>query len=152
MLFSFFFYGCVDNLILVEETVKDQITIVEKTSFSISKQKAFKNLLDIIEILDNEEISTRSKSGKSLKSKVQNLTATDLVSVAQIRTRGTNNNEEMLYIVNFDDEDGYAVLSADERISDKVLSITEEGSLYHDDFFKICLHDTRRNTRRDRRI
>lgn len=120
----------------VEEIDLGSTSKTEITSFKISKDKALKNLLDIIEVLDEEGISTRSKSEKSLKSKVQNLTVTDLVSVTQIRTRGTNNNEEMLYIVNFDNEEGYAVLSADERIPDQVLSIIEEGSLFDDDFLK----------------
>ena len=41
---------------------------------------------------------------------------------------------ELLYLVNFDDGDGYAVLAADDRISADVIAVVESGSISTDNF------------------
>lgn len=41
---------------------------------------------------------------------------------------------ELLYLVNFDNNDGYAVLAADDRISSSVIAFVESGSISPADF------------------
>lgn len=119
----------------VEEIELESTSKSEIVSFKISKEKALKNLIEIVEILD-EEVTVRSGESKtSLKSKLQNITINDVMSISHVGLRSANTNQEMLYLINFDDESGYAVLSADARIPDEVLAITEQGSLSNEDFF-----------------
>lgn len=139
ILFSLFIYGCSDALMNVEEIELESTSKSEIVSFKISKEKALKNLIEIVEILD-EEVTVRSGESKtSLKSKLQNITINDVMSISHVGLRSANTNQEMLYLINFDDESGYAVLSADERIPDEVLAITEQGSLSNEDFFGLHL-------------
>ncbi len=42
----------------------------------------------------------------------------------------------LMYAVNFKDEQGYALLAADNRISDDIIAVTEEGSVSLDDFLQ----------------
>lgn len=37
--------------------------------------------------------------------------------------------ENLVYVANFDEEQGYAILAADSRIEEKVIAVTDEGSL-----------------------
>lgn len=49
-----------------------------------------------------------------------------------VRSRSASDNvdcENLVYIANFENDEGYALLAADERISDKILAITDEGNL-----------------------
>lgn len=43
----------------------------------------------------------------------------------------------LLYIVNFKDENGFAVLSADDRISTDVIAVSENGTLNEQEFHKL---------------
>ena len=61
----------------------------------------------------------------------------EIESVSTIRSRSIatrsgidiNDNEELLYVVNFKNNLGYAVLAADSRLQDKIIAVTEAGKL-----------------------
>lgn len=42
--------------------------------------------------------------------------------------------DSLLYVINFKDEQGYALISADKRISDDIIAVTERGSANEEDF------------------
>lgn len=69
--------------------------------------------IDNIDVVGNKILSNATKS-------------TDKIS---------NLPEEMLYLINFDDNLGSAVLAADDRIGDVVLCVTENGNLSITDFY-----------------
>lgn len=43
--------------------------------------------------------------------------------------------EELLYIVNFKDGEGYAILAADDRISERLLMVADSGSMDSEDYY-----------------
>ena len=87
ILFSLFIYGCSDALMNVEEIELESTSKSEIVSFKISKEKALKNLIEIVEILD-EEVTVRSGESKtSLKSKLQNITINDVMSISHVGLR-----------------------------------------------------------------
>lgn len=54
------------------------------------------------------------------------------ISPIRYKAQSRSNNsdcENLVYVANFDDEQGYAILAADTRIEEKVIAITDEGSL-----------------------
>lgn len=46
-----------------------------------------------------------------------------------------------LYLVNFDNNEGYAVLAADDRISEMIIAVTEKGELHPSDFLSVKNRD-----------
>lgn len=56
------------------------------------------------------------------------------VNVVLSRQTKTNDSDSLLYLVNFEKESGFAILSADDRISTPILAVTDKGSISVDDF------------------
>lgn len=94
----------------------------EKEDFSISTEQALKNLSDF---MVNFDVPTRSSK--------QILVDTIIpIKMNERLTRGNQDNlacKNLLYIANFKDDQGYALLAADERISEKVISVIDNGSM-----------------------
>ena len=113
-------------------------TIEQSKSYQIPIDKALINLEEVLKIID----ATTSQNGNKVKRSTRSVKNIETL----VRKHTTNNPkgmqkitaqlapETMLYLVNFDDEAGYAVLAADDRISSKVISIVDEGSISLDDF------------------
>ena len=49
-------------------------------------------------------------------------------------TRSAVMNDSLLYLVNFEDSTGFAILSADTRVPETVLAVTDEGNISIEDF------------------
>lgn len=63
--------------------------------------------------------------------------AVSIVYSDQICTKSNDEVSELLYLVNFDNNEGYAVLAADDRISSSVIAFVESGSISPADFTSI---------------
>lgn len=90
---------------------------VQNYEHSISIEKALSNLDAFL----GSDGATRS-SQKKIK------------SVTPIKFRGDTRNSELncenlIYVVNFDNDEGYALLAADDRIEDPIIAVTESGQL-----------------------
>lgn len=57
-----------------------------------------------------------------------------VVSGSQVGTKVSEPTLSLLYAVNFTDENGYALLSADDRIPDEILAVVEDGNICEEDF------------------
>jgi hypothetical protein len=55
-------------------------------------------------------------------------------TVSTPATKTSSTMENILYAVNFKDEGGYALLSADTRIQEDILAVTDQGSITEEDF------------------
>ena len=78
-------------------------------------------MANLNEFLEGDEELTRSKGGVSVKEIYP-------VKYSTVATRSEQKEtgcENLIYVANFEDNAGYAVLAADERIPDKVIAITE---------------------------
>lgn len=98
----------------------------ETSSHTIPVEQALENLKDFL----NDSPKTRSL--------VDGISLTNVITVRpnHIHTRATNLPEDcntLMYAVNFSDENGYALLSADNRIEDAVIAVTSEGSISQND-------------------
>lgn len=58
----------------------------------------------------------------------------DSFTVSGLATKSGENYEDVLYVINFVDDGGYALLSADSRIQEDIIAITDSGSASEADF------------------
>lgn len=93
---------------------------ISKISHEISKSQALKSLNDF---LDSEK-GTRFVSAV----KISNVFVVYCHEKAT-RIAKPNENEKLLYVANFENNNGFAVMAADDRIGSDVLAISENGSL-----------------------
>ena len=114
--------SCQDDI----EPLAPAISQEETISHTIPVEQALENLKDFL----NDSPKTRSL--------VDGISLTNVITVRTnpIRTRATNLPKDcntLMYAVNFSDENGYALLSADNRIEDAVIAVTSEGSISQND-------------------
>lgn len=95
-----------------------------KASNVIPKDSAIQNLIQYI--ADSDRLSgTRSITENEISS-------ISLFSIKLNSDSSSIENEELqpfIYVANFKEDQGYAILAADSRIEEKVIAIVEEGSL-----------------------
>lgn len=98
---------------------------VSTNPHAISQEQALASLRDFLASFEDGE--TRSAmQGRQVK---------DIYPVAyhEDATRAANGDavdcENLLYVVNFENEQGFAILAADDRVEDDVLAVVEEGSM-----------------------
>lgn len=102
------------------ETEPTQISTGESQSHTIPITTALKNL-------ENFLASTDKTRGE-----IRHVASVSTVRIKSSSTRGGTTGvglENLLYVANFENNNGYAILSADDRIDESVLIITDEGSL-----------------------
>lgn len=113
------------------EDIPDVVETEEKTEFhphAISMEEA---LLSLQKFLDDtsEEATTRAAARK-----IGDVFA---VKYEKVATRAALSEdfdcENLLYVANFENERGFAVLAADDRIENEILAVTEKGSLSNKD-------------------
>lgn len=113
-------FSCQDNDLLAPNDVPQPPT--EKNNYSISADSALAYLADFLE---NSEIGSRNASHLNIKS----VTPIKFNRIASRAEQDSIDCENVVYIANFKNEDGYAILAADTRISDKVIAIVDSGNL-----------------------
>lgn len=116
-------HACTDK----DEAVPSQPKAEELSTnpHAISQEQALASLRDFLASFEDGE--TRSAmQGRRVK---------DIYPVEfhEDATRAANGDavdcENLLYVVNFENEQGYAILAADDRVKDDVLAVVEEGSM-----------------------
>lgn len=82
--------------------------------------------------LESETIETKTSNNKRRIKSITTIKAQNILS----RNSSSNNslfvNTNLMYLVNFDDNRGFAFLAADDRISDRIIAITDQGHLSED--------------------
>lgn len=73
---------------------------------------------------------------------VCNITPIKYNMVASRADEDSINCENLLYIANFEDDAGYAILAADSRISDKVIAVIDQGNFKNVDIFNYVQKET----------
>ena len=107
------------------------------TDYTVSIDDAIAELNSVLAMIDNQpqNVGGRNMAPRKIRT---------IGSIETVTTRVANNNvnlglnrapfgvgteSALLYLVNFADEEGYAMLAADARISTPVLAIVESGSI-----------------------
>lgn len=102
----------------------------QQQSHVIPIDEAISHLADFM-----EDVNYPSRATKSLSIENVEVVTND---ISKSLTRSVSNMspsvDTLLYLINFDDNNGFAVLAADDRISEVVLALTERGSISPSDF------------------
>ena len=101
---------------------RPEIKTPESNPHNVTVEEALSNLNSALELINGGD--TKATIGGKV-SRVNLITAADFPSTKAID--GQDEFEQLLYIVDFEDNQGYAVLGADDRFV-PVLVITEQGS------------------------
>jgi len=90
-------------------------------------------MADLQNFLD--EIEPKSKGyGKRVISGIEYVMNINSLATKSTKDTITCLADTLLYIINFDNDNGFAVLSADDRIAERILAVTDYGELHADDF------------------
>ena len=129
---KFLFLGLVVSILLCG------CNISEKTTEDVLPKKEFKTIPieKALESLDAvlAEIDVDTKSGKRSVRSVETLKSSDL----SVETKSSSGLqiENLAYLVNFENNRGYAVLAANEIVPDDVVAIIDEGEISLQDFLQ----------------
>ena len=150
-----FFYSCTKEQFKIYENKDSAKTL---NSFKISEQEAITSLIGFLNSSSDNYVSTKSggvlnRLSRKHLGKIQVVRSTEkmrkILSRIQEQTSCTSTKsfggggmqidssnvlpDTLIYVVNFDD-DGFALLSADRRISSSIIAVVESGSISPDDF------------------
>lgn len=99
------------------------ILISECKSHQISEEKALYELNSVLKGIENS--TTRSGSYQQVAD-ISTLKVSDIVKLTRVNY--ISDIENLIYIVNFENNDGYAILAADDRL-EPVIAIVDRGNL-----------------------
>ena len=122
LLFGLILFSCSQENPVSE--IPDQEPLV-RSRYHITQEQALNHLYAFLD----ETEPPQSRSGERRRVK-----AVEAVSAPQELTRSLSYDaQDLLYIVHFEDEAGYAVLAADNRL-EMILAVTDAGLLSVEDF------------------
>lgn len=109
--------GCVS-----ENDIPQRLKTPQSNSMTISAEQALESLLAFL-----------NRTGQTTRAEGFDMLDVEVVSSRQI-TRSYGGEQlppidSLLYVVNFDNDSGYAILSADQRIGTPIIAVTEAGSI-----------------------
>lgn len=128
--FVFIMALCAMSIVSCQREFEDVSTQQENLKYKkhIPIEKAITSLCEVLDDIDGH---TRAK--RRVIKNVKTIRYDDMFSSV---TRSEDvDTTELIYIVNFEDNEGYAVLSADDRIETDVLLVTDSGTAENDYFF-----------------
>lgn len=91
---------------------------------AISQEQALASLQDFMNSFEN--VATRSAMQSR---RVKDIYPVEFRKDVTRAGADTIDCENLLYVVNFENEQGYAILAADDRVKDDVLAVVEQGSM-----------------------
>lgn len=121
----------IDMVVIPDESISVKQDTVD---YSISLEDALVELESVLSIIDNQV--PNGKGQQAIKKKREIADITTLYS-GQLKRNGMQPkmskapraNKKLLYVVDFEDNQGSAVLAADSRIPEPVLAVTESGRI-----------------------
>ena len=120
---------------------------INENSLSESKQQANSNnyTIPINDAIKQLNVFLQSNSQKTRGASITYSEVEVVCSKAITRSdsESTPTVDSLLYLINFDNNMGYAVLAADRRLETSILAVTEMGSISSDDFNRSSYNDTR---------
>lgn len=116
--------ACDDELEVGADVAARAVADVPSVSHRISKEQALNSLYDFL----SESSENGLKSISVVDTTEMWAISTD-VSVGCNKSLSTSDGEDLVYVANFSDDRGYAILAADDRISEEVLVVSDGGSV-----------------------
>lgn len=114
------FNACSDDVITGNSLIDSESN---QSQYAISQEEALANL--------DAFISAESSSSRSARPAIKSVRA---LKFRQSISRGADNIEcdNLLYVANFENEGGFAILAGDKRIPEEVIAISEQGNISDD--------------------
>ena len=101
---------------------------------AVPVEQALEELQSVLEEIDTPaEDGAATRSGGVRRVKSVTTVSPEALSPGGTRSEATADVEDLLYIVNFENEAGYAILGADDRL-EPVYAVVDEGSLTTEEF------------------
>ena len=118
-----FFVACYNEPNFQPEELTAESNETQQSPYHITLSTALDNMLNTMEVLSP---STRANE-KTIRN-IQTVTSADILQ----QTRSTNGEEptDAYYIVNFENDEGFAILAADARFGCDVIALAERGNLF----------------------
>jgi hypothetical protein len=136
IIFLMFVLSCTNN----EEVISlndENVTPLKENPFKVSEEEAKERLAFVMNQL--EPVKTYGSSKRNIKNvhawRIDKQTIKTYSSVEE-NEFDWSDVDTLLYIINFEDDKGFAFVSADNR-TESVLAIIDEGSMTVDDFLNI---------------
>ena len=125
--------GCTSDL-TTEEVPQPPSVPEQKISHVVPVEQALEDLQGLLEAIDAPaEDGAVTRSGGIRRVKNVTTVSPEALSPGGTRSEATADVEDLLYIVNFENEAGYAILGADDRL-EPVYAVVDEGSLTTEEF------------------
>ena len=126
ILIAWLLSGCTSDPTAMSESEPSLPT--QEVSHVVPVEHALEELQSVLDVIDSpseNDVVTRSGGVRCVKDVAT--VSSDILPVST-RSGETNDVENLFYIVNFEEENGYAILGADNRL-ESVYAIVDEGSL-----------------------
>lgn len=94
-------------------------------SHSIDTKTAIANLEEFMSAFDADPVTRSNTRNRSIKS----IHSIPFTSVATRSEAPTEECENLLYVVNFDNNEGYAIVAADDRIEEDIICVADSGQM-----------------------
>lgn len=127
ILIAWLLSGCTSDPTAMSES-EPPLSTQEVVSHVVPIEQALEELQSVLDVIDSpseNDVVTRSGGVRCVKDVAT--VSSDILPVST-RSGETNDVENLFYIVNFEEENGYAILGADNRL-ESVYAIVDEGSL-----------------------
>lgn len=119
VLVSMIVLSCDENSI--QPPLQTEVLTANKTNdFAISQEEALANLYSFLE---------QTSGAESRASELPVVKSVTAVSTKAVSRSADDEDGDLVYVVNFEEESGYAILAADTRVGDKIIAIVESGNL-----------------------
>lgn len=115
---SIFFSGCVKN---------DDMLLHHEKGSGVEQS----HVIPLNEVLSNLEFY----SGYITRSVAQDKIVRDVFVVGGSQMTKSSSADTLLYVINFENNEGYAVMAADDRISERLMMLSEVGNVTLADFY-----------------
>lgn len=124
ILLGILFFACTTDI--EEVVIKDNPKVEDQHNYSASQKAALDQLTCLLNVIDSATLKTRGYSNS------RKINSIDVVRNSITGTR-SNGIDTLLFLVNFEDEKGYAILGANDNFSE-VIAIVDNGNLSVNEF------------------
>ncbi len=115
-------------LLFISSCTFDHEAVGRKDSDTVTIEEAMRSL-DVF-LSHQSQFSNETRAAAKKPHKILTVTSSDINSVT--RSSSGEASEPLVYVVNYENDGGYAILAADKALPDPVIAVTEKGNLNSD--------------------
>lgn len=132
--------SCEKNIIDVSENLTNETVEFIDKDYKVSVDEAKENLLEFLNAIEssseNGEISTRSRATRTIKNIEAVRNKSQNITTYSLNENSRDHVDTLMYLINFDNDEGFALVAADKRTS-AIYALIDNGFLSADSMDKI---------------